>query len=70
MVIQDGMSAIQIGKRSDLPEGIRNLIEAVKAGELDVQIESIAEKGLPELRLHKELRAVPKKVKLTPAAQQ
>jgi hypothetical protein len=70
MIIQDGMSAIQIGKRSELPDGIRNIIEAVRAGELDVQIEAIAEKGLPELKLHKELQSVPKKVKLTPAAQQ
>lgn len=42
----------------------------MRVGELDVQIEAIAEKGVPELRLHKELQSVSKKVKLTPAAQQ
>jgi hypothetical protein len=70
MVIQDGMTAIEIGKRSQLPDGIRNLIEAVNAGELDVQIEAIAERGLPELKLHKELQSAPKKVKLSQTAQQ
>jgi len=58
--IQDGLTAIQVGKREDIPNVIRSVMEAVNAGELDVQIEAIAEKGLPELRLSREDKAIQK----------
>lgn len=35
----------------DLPDAIRSTIEAVKFGELDIQIEDFAEKGTAGLRL-------------------
>ena len=46
-----GMTAIAVNKRGDLPDAIRLIIEAVKFGELDIQIEDVAEKGTAELRL-------------------
>lgn len=45
------MTAIAVNKREDLPDAIRSIIEAVKFGELDIQIEDVAEKGTAELRL-------------------
>ena len=45
------MTAIQVNKREDLPDAIRSVMEAVKQGELDIQIEDVAEKGTAELRL-------------------
>lgn len=50
--LEPGMTAIQIGSRDDLPEAIRSVIGAVRAGELDIQIEAVAEKGIPEIKLH------------------
>lgn len=44
------MTAIQVSKRDELPDAIRNIIEAVRAGELAIQIEAVAEKGIPEIR--------------------
>ena len=32
-------------QRDDLPDVIRSIMEAVKFGELDIQIEDVAEKG-------------------------
>ena len=48
---QSGMTAIAVNKRDDLPDAIRSIIDAVKFGELDIQIEDVAEKGTAELRL-------------------
>ena len=45
------MTAIAVNKREDLPDAIRSIMEAVKFGELDIQIEDVAEKGTAELRL-------------------
>ena len=42
---------IAVNKREDLPDAIRSVMEAVKQGELDIQIEDVAEKGTAELRL-------------------
>ncbi len=50
--LESGMTAIQVGKRDELPDAIRSIIEAVRAGELDIQIEAVAEKGIPEIKLH------------------
>ena len=50
--LEPGLTAIQVGKRDDLPDVIRSVIEAVRAGELDIQIEAVAEKGIPEIKLH------------------
>jgi hypothetical protein len=49
--LKPGMTAIQVNKREDLPDAIRAIIDAVKQGELDIQIEDVAEKGTAELRL-------------------
>jgi len=45
------MTAIQVNKREDLPDAIRSVMDAVRHGELDIQIEDVAEKGTAELRL-------------------
>jgi hypothetical protein len=45
-----GMAAIQVPKREDLPDAIRSVMDAVKQGELDIQIEDVAETGIAELR--------------------
>jgi hypothetical protein len=39
-------TAITVGSREKLPEIIRAVIEAVKAGELDKNIEEVADKGI------------------------
>ena len=54
--LKPGMTAIQVNKRDDLPDAIRSVIEAVKQGELDIQIEDVAEKGTAELRLKSGVR--------------
>jgi hypothetical protein len=38
------------------PDAIRALMEAVKQGELDIQIEDVAEQGTAELRLRAPLK--------------
>ena len=40
-----------MNKREDLPDDIRSIMEAVKFGELNSQIDDVAEKGTTELRL-------------------
>lgn len=50
--LEPGMTAVQVSKCDELPDAIRNIIEAVRAGELDIQIEAVAEKGIPEIKLH------------------
>ena len=49
--LKPGMTAIQVNKREDLPDAIRSVMDAVRQGELDIQIEDVAEKGTSELRL-------------------
>ena len=38
-----------------LPDTIRAIIEAVRAGELDLAIEEVAEKSIPDIKLAKKL---------------
>ena len=47
------MTAVSLGDRSELPDTIRAIIEAVRAGELDLAIEDIAEKSIPGLSLRR-----------------
>jgi hypothetical protein len=49
--LKPGMTAIQVATKEELPEVIRSVMEAVKYGELDIQIEDVAEKGTADLRL-------------------
>jgi hypothetical protein len=49
--LKRGIAAIAVNKREDLPDAIRSIMEAAKFGELDIQIEDVAEKGTAELRL-------------------
>ena len=56
--LKPGMTAIAVNKREDLPDAIRSIIEAVKFGELDIQIEDVAEKGTAELRLKGPIKEV------------
>ena len=44
------MTAIAVNKREDFPDAIRSIIEAVKFGVLDIQIEDVVEKAIAELR--------------------
>ncbi|MBS7805901.1 hypothetical protein KIH24_15110 [Rhizobiales bacterium TNE-4] len=45
------MTAVALGDRLELPDTIRAIIEAVRAGELDLAIEEVAEKGIPDVSL-------------------
>ena len=54
--LKPGMTAIRVDKREEIPVAIRAVMDAVRAGELDVQIEEIAEKGTAELRLKQPTR--------------
>jgi hypothetical protein len=45
------MTAISLGTRAELPAAIHAVIEAVRAGELDLAIEEVAEKSIPSVRL-------------------
>lgn len=49
------MTAISVGDRTELPDAIKAVMEAVRAGELDLAIEEVAEKGIPDLKLTKVL---------------
>ena len=49
--LRQGMTAISVNRREDLPDAIRQIMDAVRFGELDIQIEDVAEKGTSELRL-------------------
>ena len=48
--LKPGLAAIAVNMRDDLPDAIRSIIEAVKFGELDIQIEDVAQKGTAEFR--------------------
>ena len=58
--LRPGMTAISVNRREDLPDAIRGLMDAVKQGELDIQIEDVAEQGTAELRLKAPLKSVKK----------
>ena len=45
------MTAVSLGDRAELPDTIKSVIEAVRAGELDLAIEEVAEKSIPDIRL-------------------
>ena len=49
--LKPGMTAVQVTTKEELPDVIRSVMEAVKFGELDIQIEDVAEKGTADLRL-------------------
>jgi hypothetical protein len=49
--LKPGMTAVQVATKEELPDVIRSVKEAVKFGELDIQIEDVAEKGTADLRL-------------------
>ena len=49
--LKPGMTAVQVGTKEELPDVIRSVMEAVKFGELDIQIEDVAKKGTADLRL-------------------
>ena len=48
--LKEGLTAISVSKRDDIPEVIQNLISAVRAGELDEAIEAVAERGTSHFR--------------------
>ena len=52
------MTAVSLGDRSELPEAIKAVIEAVRAGELDLAIEEVAEKSIPDVRLGRSGRGI------------
>ena len=56
--LKPGMTAIQVATKEELPDVIRAVMDAVKFGELDIQIEDVAEKGTAELRLKQKPAAV------------
>lgn len=58
--LKPGMTAIQVATKEELPDVIRAVMDAVKFGELDIQIEDVAEKGTAELRLKQKPTAVKK----------
>ena len=51
MELKPSMTAVQVMTKEELPDVIRSVMEAVKFGELDIQIEDVAEKGTADLRL-------------------
>ena len=55
------MAAVSLGDRSELPHAIRAIIEAVRAGELDLSIEEVAEKSIPDLALKNSIQALKRK---------
>jgi hypothetical protein len=63
--LKQGMTAIQVATREELPDMIRAVIEAVNFGELDIQIEVVAEKGTAELRINQKPPAPVRKANWT-----
>ena len=47
------MTAVSLEDRSELPDAIRAIIEAVRVGELDLAIEEVAEKNIPDISLRR-----------------
>lgn len=58
--LKPGMTAVQVPTKEELPDAIREIMEAVKLGELDIQIEDVAEKGTAELRLKQPAKPIKK----------
>ena len=59
LVKLDGeMTAVSLADRSELPDTIRAIIEAVRAGELDLAIEEVAEKSIPEVSLRRIVKGI------------
>ena len=54
--LKHSMTAIGVNKREDHSDAIRSIMEAVKFGELDIQIEDVAEKGIADLHLNGPLK--------------
>ena len=52
------MTAVSLGDRSELPDAIQEMIEAVRAGELDFAIEEVAEKSIPDVSLKRSGRGI------------
>ena len=52
------MTAVSLGDRSELPDAIRAIIEAVRAGDLDLAIEEVAEKSIPDISLRRSGRGI------------
>ena len=52
------MTAISLIDRSELPDAIKAVIEAVGAGELDLAIEEVAEKSIPNVSLRRSGRGI------------
>jgi hypothetical protein len=49
--LKPGMTEVQVATKEGLPDVIRSVMEAVKFGELDIQIEGVAEQENADLRL-------------------
>ena len=56
--LKRGITAIAVNKREELLDAIRSIMEAVKFGESDTQIEAVAEKGTANLRLKGPLKEI------------
>ena len=48
--LKPGLTAVQVAKRDELLDVIRSVMDAVRFGELDVQIEDVAERNKEQLR--------------------
>lgn len=48
--LKPGMTAVQVAKRDELLDVIRSVMDAVRFGELDVQIEDVASKGTAAMK--------------------
>ena len=49
--LKPAMTAVQVATKEELPDVIRSVMEAVKFGELDIQVEDLAEKVTADLGL-------------------
>lgn len=49
--LKNGPTTIRVNNRDELPEVIGQVMEAVRAGELDEAVEAIAERGIPDIKL-------------------
>ena len=56
--LEGDMTAISLGDRSELPYAIKAVIDAVRAGELDLAIEEVAEKSIPDVSLRRSGRGI------------
>lgn len=55
MRLDRDITGMSLRDRSMLPDTIRAIIEAVRAGELDLASEEVAEKSIPDIKLAKKL---------------